>query len=140
MIGFAVAAAACVPPMEASEPENVQQLCVNPQSAYETGYNQGMQRQHLDTGWVDVHCAPEMRQPVRQSFLDGYNAGASNAPTVVAVPAAFSSDCGGEGYSCRSWRGDRVCMGYGSPGDPCWFGGDCLSGTCDAAGGAKTCR
>jgi hypothetical protein len=143
---------ACVP-MMASEAEQAQQLCVNTQRAYEAGYNSGAQRQPLDTRWVDLHCAPEMREPVRARYLDGFHAGASNAPSVVAVPGGapggvappaqscrFDRDCGGDGFSCRHWRGSQVCMGYGDAGDPCWFDSDCLSDTCNLAGGARTCN
>ncbi len=50
----------------------------------------------------------------------------------------FSSDCGDASeYSCRHWRGQNVCMGYGSVGAPCWFGSDCLSGSCEFS---KVCR
>ena len=51
----------------------------------------------------------------------------------------FSSDCGDPSeYSCRSWRGQQVCMGNGYSGAPCWFMSDCLSNSCDLQ--SKTCR
>ena len=137
---------ACVSMQEAHQ-RHVQRLCSDRQYAYETGYNSGMNRERLDTSWVDTSCAPEVRQEVRNNYLTGYETGAQNAPAVEVhqVEAAasavqscrFSSDCG-EDMSCRRWRGDKVCMGFGSAGDPCWFGSDCLSERCNAS--AKTCR
>jgi hypothetical protein len=148
---LATAGAGCLFPMsmqaarEAHEAE-LARRCADPQVAYEAGHNSGMKRKSLETGWVDTHCLPEARPSVRESYLAGYEAGASLAPQVVEVrgleasyraggTCTFNSDCG-EGMSCRSWHGDNVCMGYGGAGAPCWFNKDCLSDRCDD----KVCR
>jgi hypothetical protein len=123
-------------------------LCGSPQYAYETGYNSALRREPMNTAWVDQYCHPDWRPAIRESWMNGYHAGASNAPAVAvqSTPAAssaaiacrFSSDCGGDGYSCRSWQGTHVCMGFGSRGAPCWFASDCLSDRCNLS--TKTCQ
>jgi hypothetical protein len=76
----------------------------------------------------------------RSSRTDGY------AQTLYAPAYTFAqicrsaADCG-DHMSCRAREdGAQVCMGYGSPGESCWFGGDCISGSCDSRDGRKTCR
>ena len=52
-----------------------------------------------------------------------------------------SDDCGTGDFACRAREdGTRVCMGYGSRGESCWFDADCVSGTCEMTDGAKICR
>jgi hypothetical protein len=153
MVALTFGVSACVAHLQASHEQQVQRMCTDPQYAYETGYNRGMERERLDSSWIEAHCAPEMHASVRESYLSGYDAGASNAPsTIVTVEATpsqavrsctFSRDCGGDGYKCRRWGGGNVCMGYGSPGDPCTFSSDCLGGSCRMTPGMgtdKTCR
>jgi hypothetical protein len=133
---------ACVFPMsradlEAASAQHVARMCHDLNYAYETGFNAGQKRHPLQTGWVDTGCAPERRASVRERYHAGYEAGIANAPIVVPVPAhaaegcTFSSDCG-DGRTCRGNR----CMGEGYSGDACWFGSDCLSGSCHA----QVCR
>ena len=126
---------------------HINRLCGEPQYAYEHGYNAALKRQPMNTAWVDQYCLPESRPSARQSWINGYQTAARNAPIVVvsAAPAPapvaqcrFASDCGGDGYSCRQWQGSQVCMGFGRVGAPCWFGSDCLSDRCD--GNSKTCH
>lgn len=134
--------------------------CSNPQTAYERGHNDGLQRHNMDTGWV-AECPPEFQQQQYQAYNDGYQQGIQYAgqQVVVAGPAVggqvyvsggatpmvtscrFSSDCG-HSMHCRNWGGmGQVCMGYGGSGAPCWFGSDCVSGWCDGGtGSARTCR
>jgi len=155
---FALAAApiaACIPMMSSREIQEAnarhyQRMCGDLNYAYETGNNDGLKRRPLDTGWVDMQCAPDYRQDVRQAYQSGYQTGMQNAPIVVegrgfgrgggytsAQTCRFSSDCGGGDYSCRAdSSGTNVCMGNGYAGDPCWFGSDCLSGSCSA----KVCQ
>ncbi len=151
VVAPALALAACVFPMTQQDTAaHVHRMCIDRNYAYETGYNHGLQRGHLDTGWIDTSCAPERRDAIRSGFHEGYNTGiASAAPDpgahargaresrgttrVVSSSASctFSSDCD-DGQTCRS----NVCMGNGGAGDACWFSSDCLSGSCDA----RTCR
>lgn len=102
-------------------------------------------------------CIPRRHQDITEAYLAGYQAGIDKAPAVVVGSTSrtnvsygaaagvesctFSSDCG-EDMSCRSWQGSNVCMGYGGHGAPCWFGSDCLSGSCRMRSGstAKTCK
>jgi len=136
---FAAAGSAGIQEMQQT---HINRLCGEPQYAYEQGYNAALKRQPMNTSWVEESCLLESRQSARQSWMNGYQAGAANAPVVVvAAPAPvarcrFTSDCG-DGYSCRAWQGSQVCMGYGNAGAPCWFSSDCLSGRCD--GNSKTC-
>lgn len=152
-----VVVSACVPMMSAQEIQEANQrhyarMCADPNYAYETGYNNGLKRKNLDTTWVDYNCAPDARVAVRQSYQTGYQSGMEHAPVVVrgsgfgggryvyssAETCTFNSDCG-EDRSCRpDASGTKVCMGGGFAGDACWFGSDCVSGSCDI--GAKTCR
>ena len=149
--------AACVMPMSSQEiheanMRHVQRMCGDPNYAYETGYNHGLERKRLDTSWVDTSCMPEWRQQVRASYQQGYTSGMEHAPVVVrgvgggggvrvyssTETCRFSSDCG-EDRSCRPDNsGTKVCMGGGYAGDPCWFSSECVSNSCDVA--AKTCR
>ena len=146
---------ACVLPMSAAEvraanAQHFQRMCADPNVAYETGNNHGLERRPLDTSWVDGYCHPDVRQQVRTAYQSGYQTGMQNAPVIVegrgfgggrgrhhasyAQTCTFSSDCGGDGYSCRAdLSGTNVCMGYGGAGDACWFGSDCLSGSCNGA-------
>jgi len=125
---------------------HINRLCGDPQYAYEQGYNAALKRQPMNTSWVEQSCLPESQPSARQSWINGYHAGAPHAPVVVVAGPApapvaqcrFSSDCGGDGYSCRQWQGSQVCMGYGRAGAPCWFSSDCLSDRCDS--GSKTCN
>lgn len=139
---------------EAAEARRIEQMCGDPNFAYETGYNDGLARKRLDTSWT-MRCAPAYAQEARTSYQNGYAGGIEHAPIVVrgiggggggggrgytssGETCRFSSDCG-EGRSCRAdASGTNVCMGDGYAGDPCWFGSDCVSGSCD--GGAKVCR
>lgn len=134
--------------------------CSNPQTAYERGHNDGMQRHNMDTGWV-AECPPEFQQQQYASYNQGYQQGIQYAPqqptqVVVAggtvggqvyanpgvVSCRFSSDCGGSDMHCRNWGGmGQICMGYGGTGAPCWFGSDCTSGWCNGGtNGARTCQ
>lgn len=131
--------------IQRAQQDHINRLCGDPQYAYETGYNAALKHQPMNTAWVDQSCLPESRPSARQSWINGYQAGAANASVVVVGPGSsrplvtscrFASDCG-EGYSCRLWQGSSVCMGYGSVGAPCWFADDCLSGRCN--GSNKTC-
>lgn len=147
---------ACVLPMSAADmraaqARHYQRMCADPNVAYETGNNDGLARRPLDTSWADTYCHPDYRQQVRTAYQSGYQTGMQNAPIVVegrgfggggrsryqasyAQSCTFSSDCGGDGYSCRAdLSGTNVCMGYGGAGDACWFGSDCLSGSCNGA-------
>lgn len=149
--------AACVIPMSTRDAQEAQmrqyqRMCGDANYAYETGNNDGMKRRQLDTSWVNMYCAPQYQEQVRTAYQSGYQLGIQNAPVIVegrgfgggggrsssyAQTCTFSSDCGGDGYSCRQDNsGTNVCMGYGSTGDACWFGSDCLSGTCSH----KVCR
>lgn len=135
-------------------PKDHYRLCSSNQFAYEDGYNSALQRQPMDTSWA-AYCAPAAQQAVRDSWVAGYQAAVPYAPApapppVVVAPAGtvyypaaracrFSSDCGGgDGWSCRTWNHEKVCMGYGGAGAPCWFSSDCLSDRCDLS--SKTCR
>ncbi len=158
LLAFASAMfAACVMPMSSREIQEANQrhyarMCGDPNFAYETGNNDGLKRRPLDTSWVDMQCHPQSQQPTREAYQSGYSIGMQNAPIVVegrgfggggryssAQTCRFSSDCGDDGYSCRAdSSGTNVCMGYGYAGDPCWFGSDCVSGSCN--GGAKACQ
>lgn len=90
------------------------------------------------------------RTPINASYADAYGYTAAFASAKYAVPAyaqAFaqtcktSSDCGTGEFTCRAREdGVRVCMGYGSRGESCWFGTDCVSGSCGTIDGRKTCR
>lgn len=90
------------------------------------------------------------RTPVNASYADAYGYTAAFAAAKYAVPAyaqAFaqtcrtSDDCGMGELSCRAREdGVRVCMGYGSRGESCWFDADCVSGSCATAAGRKSCR
>jgi hypothetical protein len=146
-LSFAVAASAgCVlhsqADLEAAHYQHMARLCGDQNYAYETGYNRGLERRPLDTGWVDG-CAPQWQPTIRASYQAGYQAGIQYAPVVVrhrggVAPApapaparyvercTFSSDCG-DGRTCRSGQ----CMGNGYAGDACWFSSDCLSDSCD---------
>lgn len=145
---------ACVPMMSARDIEEANRrhyarMCSDPNFAYETGHNVGLQRKRLDTSWVDTTCVPEARMQVRQSYQAGYQSGIEHAPIVVrgagttivrgsAETCRFDSDCG-EDRSCRPDNyGTKVCMGGGYAGDPCWFSSDCMSDSCDVS--AKQCR
>lgn len=136
---------------EAAEQRRIEQMCGDPNVAYENGYNDGLARKRLDTSWAN-RCMPEYAENARTSYQNGYAGGIEHAPIVVrgsvsggggryyssAETCRFSSDCG-EGRSCRADNsGTNVCMGDGYAGDPCWFGSDCNSGSCD--GSAKVCR
>ena len=138
--------AACVPmnrgEYDAANAQHVYRMCQDQNYAYESGYNAGLKRQRLDTGWVETSCAPETRGRIREHYHAGYNIGVANAPIVVPTRATtysyverctFSSDCG-EGRTCRS----NQCMGEGYRGDACWFSSDCVSGSCDGA--SRTCK
>lgn len=144
--------AACIPSIRAAEEANQQRvarMCNDANYAYESGHNDGMRRRPLDTSWVDTSCMPHNATQIRDSYQAGYNTGIQNAPIVVegrgfggtrtsrraasAPECTFSSDCG-EGQSCRAdITGTNVCMGYGYAGDACWFGSDCVSGSCNSA-------
>jgi hypothetical protein len=160
-LACSMSVAACVIPMstrgaEEAQMRQYQRMCGDANYAYESGNNDGMKRRSLDTQWVDMYCVPEYRQQVRQAYQSGYQLGIQNAPIVVegrgfgggggrarsyssAQTCTFASDCGGDGYSCRpDSSGTSVCMGNGYAGDPCWFGSDCLSGSCNGA--AKECK
>jgi hypothetical protein len=90
------------------------------------------------------------RTPMNATYADAYGYTAAFASARYAVPAyaqAFaqtcstSSDCGTGEFACRSREdGVRVCMGYGSRGESCWFDADCVSGSCGDTDGHKTCR
>ena len=139
----------------AGPPKDPYRLCSSYQLAYEDGYNSALQRQPMDTSWA-AYCAPSAQQVVRDSWVAGYQAAVPYAappppPPVVVAPRGtgypspvatracrFASDCGDDGWSCRMWNHQKVCMGYGEPGAPCWFSSDCLSSRCDIAN--KTCR
>ncbi|HEY5948742.1 MAG TPA: hypothetical protein VIV40_24795 [Kofleriaceae bacterium] len=135
---------------EAAEARRAEQMCGDPNFAYESGYNDGLARKQLDTSWT-MRCMPEYAQQARTSYQTGYAGGIEHAPIVVrgmggggraayssGETCRFSSDCG-EGRSCRAdASGTNVCMGDGYAGDACWFSSDCVSGSCDS--GAKTCR
>jgi hypothetical protein len=137
---------------EAAERQRIEQMCADPNVAYENGYNDGLARKRLDTAWAN-RCMPEYAENARASYQNGYAGGIEHAPIVVrgsvngggggryyssGETCRFSSDCG-DGRSCRADNsGTNVCMGDGYAGDPCWFGSDCNSGSCD--GSAKVCR
>ena len=85
------------------------------------------------------------------TYRDAYGYTAAFASARYATPSyaqAFaqtcqtSSDCGTGEFACRAREdGTRVCMGYGSRGESCWFDTDCVSGTCGLDDdGRKTCR
>jgi len=154
----AISLTACVLPIntratQQAQAQQYQRMCADPNYAYETGNNDGMKRRQLDTQWVGYYCAPQVQNDVRTAYQNGYQLGIQNAPVVVegrgfggggrggyyssAQTCTFSSDCGGDGYSCRAdASGTNVCMGYGSVGDACWFSSDCLSGSCSG----RVCR
>jgi len=140
--------AACIPFNQEAQEAHVRRMCVDPNYAYETGYNQGLSRGGLDTSWVETRCAPERAESIRGSYHAGYHAGMVNAPLVVKhsvngtyrtttsasySECTFSSDCG-DGQSCRSGQ----CMGNGWTGEACWFSSDCLSDSCNYS--TKTCN
>jgi hypothetical protein len=59
----------------------------------------------------------------------------------LAPTCRTSADCGGGDLSCRAREdGVRVCMGLGSPGESCWFGSDCVSGSCVVDGDRRACH
>jgi hypothetical protein len=133
----------------AAEARRTEQLCGDPNFAYEAGYNDGLARKRLDTSWTG-RCMPDFAQQARTSYQNGYAGGIEHAPIVVrgmggggggrsyssGETCTFSSDCG-EGRSCRAdASGTNVCMGGGYAGDACWFSSDCVSGSCDQ----KVCR
>ena len=123
--------------IQQAQMQHIQRMCMDPNYAYEAGYNAGLDRKRLDTTWVDTSCGYDMRENIRSAYQGGYNTGIANAPIVVPVrgssrPAysytekcTFSSDCG-DGRTCRS----NQCMGQGYAGDACWFSSDCLSDSC----------
>jgi hypothetical protein len=144
---------ACIPMVrrdEAAEARRIEQMCADPNFAYETGHNDGLARKRLDTSWA-MRCAPDYAQQARTSYQNGYAGGIEHAPIVVrgvgggggryyssGETCRFSSDCGDD-RSCRpDASGTKVCMGGGYAGDPCWFSSDCVSDSCDVS--AKTCR
>lgn len=148
LVTLASTTAACLFPMSradiaAAHQQHVQRMCSDPNYAYESGYNTGLDRKRLDTTWVDTSCAFEVRHATRTAYQNGYQTGIENAPvhvrmhgggtTAIAERCTFSSDCG-EGRTCRS----NQCMGEGYAGDACWFSSDCLSGSCDLS--RKTCN
>lgn len=158
LIAFAQLALACHGSLYALSQRHYQRLCTDPQFAFESGFNSGLQRKPLDTSWATEKCAPQRVKDARDRYVAGYREGIENAPAAVPLsvqvparggyaPAAssctFSSDCG-RGRSCRSWGGgDRVCMGHGGLGDPCVFNSDCLSDSCrirEAGELEKVCR
>lgn len=144
---LAAVAGGCLFPMsradvQAAERRHVERMCNDPNYAYESGYNAGLDRKRLDTRWADTDCAPAYRDNTRSAYQSGYNQGIANAPVVVPVRGGsiavaerctFSSDCG-DGRTCRQ----NQCMGQGYAGEACWFSSDCLSGSCDVA--QKTCK
>lgn len=141
---------------EARRQAQVMAVCGDAQGAFERGHNAGMARQAMDTSWV-AQCPYQFQQQQANAYLAGYQQGAARAPAHVVVPAPypqgvaiyggggggftscrFSSDCG-PSRSCRQWgNAGSVCMGFGGPGDPCWFSSDCVSGSCDLS--ARLCR
>ena len=83
------------------------------------------------------------------SIADAYATAFASAryTTPPAYAQAFaqtchaSTDCGAGEFACRAREdGVRVCMGYGSRGESCWFDADCVSGTCTEQDGHKICR
>jgi len=138
--------AACHGSLYALTQQHYQQLCTDRQFAYETGFNNGIKRQRLDTSWANEKCSPHLAADARDSYLQGYNEGIERAPAAVVnvrtsgvgyAPerCTFSSDCG-EDMSCRHWGGHgQVCMGYGGHNAPCTFSSDCLSETCRSRAG-----
>src|SRR5262245_32037875 len=100
---------ACFSMYREAHEQHVQRMCSDPNYAYESGYNAGLDRRRLDTTWA-MSCAPPIQAQVRQSYQTGYQAGIEHAPVVVrgsagyAAPVSascrFSSDCG-DGQSCR---------------------------------------
>lgn len=75
----------CVPyGMTAHRQEALARLCMDPQAAYEDGYNRGLAREPMNTNWVDAYCAPEYRENQRQAYLAGYQSAAQAAPVVYA--------------------------------------------------------
>jgi len=90
------------------------------------------------------------RTPVNATYADAYGYSQAFASARYAAPAyaqAFaqtcrsSSECGMGEFTCRAREdGIRVCMGYGSRGESCWFDADCVSGSCTETDGFKTCR
>jgi hypothetical protein len=139
----------------------VEKTCKQPRYQYEAGYNRGLAQAPLDPSWADQQCQPDVRDWAR--YVSGYQAGISLAQQAVNYTVGYaelihgsksahyapaysfarscksSSDC--DGMSCRPREdGARVCMGYGSPGEACWFGADCLSGSCELQGTIKVCR
>ena len=100
---------------------------------------------------VDHARTPVNARLADATYRDAYGYTAVFASTKYAVPTyaqAFaqtcktSDDCGTGEFSCRAREdGVRVCMGYGSSGESCWFDADCVSGTCAADdNGHKICR
>jgi hypothetical protein len=144
---------------------HLEKLCTQPRYQYEAGYSRGLAREPLETSWADQSCHPEVRGWARGNFVSGFLSGIAAAQQVVDLTAGyatatrgdertahyapvyafaqtcrFSSDCGDD-MNCRPREdGTRVCMGNGSPGEACWFGGDCLSGGCELQGDVKVCR
>jgi hypothetical protein len=145
------ALSACIPmaQIQQQQQQHIARMCQDPNYAYESGYNSGLERRRLDTTWVDTSCMPAWRAQIRQSYESGYENGMQHAPIVVngmggggrargAVyvtqpSCTFSSDCD-EGQSCRhdSASGQNVCMGGGYAGDACWFSSDCVSNDCSS--------
>lgn len=91
------------------------------------------------------------RTPVNATYADAYGYAQAFASARYAAPAyaqAFaqacttSSDCGMGDFACRAREdGVRVCMGYGSRGESCWFDADCVSGACATdSDGRKSCQ
>lgn len=90
------------------------------------------------------------KSPLEATYANAYGYSSAFASARYAAPAyaqAFaqacktSADCGLGDFSCRAREdGVKVCMGYGSRGESCWFDADCVSGACEAADGLKTCR
>jgi hypothetical protein len=119
------------------------QLCGHPDAAFQDGYNAGYAGDRMRSDWTAMCVAPA-RAEAFTAYQTGFLQGANNAPIKIVHAIApirgrlttgpavsqctFSSDCGGEGYTCR----DNTCMGYGSGGERCVFNADCLSDHCFA--------
>ena len=90
------------------------------------------------------------KTPLEATYANAYGYSSAFASARYASPAyaqAFaqtchtSEDCGMGDFSCRAREdGVRVCMGYGSRGESCWFDADCVSASCVSHDGHKTCR
>lgn len=96
-----------------------------------------------DLGSTDVAPAPRGSARLASAYAIGFSAPVRNPSYAVALAPTCrtSADCGGGDLSCRAREdGVRVCMGLGSAGESCWFGGDCVSGSCALAGDRRTCR